>query len=137
VPVDGLLTRRILPLAFAPIRWRAEAQTRATGDMEHMSSIRCLAALVAAVLCTAPAVPAATASGASTSPLGGNGHNVSFDGRIFIVARGDGWHAQVPRPEMVGRDAHGWADFRNAFAPSRLIQPLESCENGALAAPAA
>src|SRR5687767_8387603 len=42
---------------------------------------------------------AATSAGVSPSPMGGNGHNVTFDGRVFIVARGDGWNAMVLRPE--------------------------------------
>ena len=33
--------------------------------------------------------------------MGGNGHNVSFDGRLFIAAR-NGWEATLLRPERIG-----------------------------------
>ena len=31
--------------------------------------------------------------------MGGNGHNLSFDGRLFLVRDGAGWKAQLLRPE--------------------------------------
>ena len=36
---------------------------------------------------------AATSLKTSASPLGGNGHNVSFDGRLFVIRRNAGWEA--------------------------------------------
>ena len=90
---------------------------------------RSVAVLSMSAALWAPVALAATASGASPSPFGGNGHNVSFDGRIFIAARGDGWNAQVLRPGLVSRDGAGWPDVAAAFSDSRLIQPTESCEN--------
>ena len=35
------------------------------------------------------------------SPLGGNGHNVTFDGRLFVLTTGMGWEARLLRPERV------------------------------------
>ena len=54
-----------------------------------MRAHRSLAAL-ALTFALAPAAHAATSSGAVASPMGGNGHNVTFDGRLFLVAHGDG-----------------------------------------------
>ena len=74
----------------------------------------------------------ATSSGAVTSPLGGNGHNETFDGRVFVVAEADGWNLRVLRPERVvaaGGSAPAFPDVSDAFSPTTLIQPVEQCEN--------
>jgi hypothetical protein len=44
---------------------------------------------------------AATSPHAVHSPFGGNGHNVSFDGRLFVVAHSNGWEAALLRPQDV------------------------------------
>jgi hypothetical protein len=71
---------------------------------------------------------AATSPGAAPSPLGGNGHNVTFDGRVFVVAGGDGWSMRVLRPQN-DVDTGAFVDVGNAFSPPALIQPTESGEN--------
>src|SRR5690242_16976080 len=43
----------------------------------------------------------ATSPHAVHSPFGGNGHNVSFDGRLFVVAHSNGWEAALLRPGNV------------------------------------
>jgi MYXO-CTERM domain-containing protein len=63
------------------------------------------------------------------SPMGGNGHNVSFDGRLFIVRTGPGWEARLLRPERITRDASGFPDVSDAFAPPVLIQTPDDEEN--------
>ncbi|HSD87577.1 MAG TPA: hypothetical protein VLB44_08675, partial [Kofleriaceae bacterium] len=50
---------------------------------------------------------AATSSRAVPSSFGGNGHNASFDGRLFIVRTGPGWQAYVLRPEAVTYESDG------------------------------
>ena len=35
---------------------------------------------------------AVTSTGSVTSALGGNGHNVSFDGRVYVIRTSGGWH---------------------------------------------
>ncbi len=44
-------------------------------------------------------VSAATSSRSVPSTFGGNGHNASFDGRLFIVRTSPGWMAYILRPE--------------------------------------
>jgi hypothetical protein len=80
---------------------------------------------------------AATSSGVAPSPMGGNGHNVTFDGRVFVVAQGDGWNLRVLRPERVNNTG-AFPDVSDAFTPPTLIQPVEQCENAlALCEPSA
>ena len=45
--------------------------------------------------------PAVTSSESVVSDMNGNGHNVSFDGRLFIVRDSQGWQAMMLRPEAV------------------------------------
>jgi hypothetical protein len=59
-----------------------------------------IALLTLAPLLTAVAV-AATSSPSITSQFGGNGHNASFDGRLYIVRTAPGWYAYVLRPEGI------------------------------------
>src|SRR5688572_31213147 len=70
----------------------------------------------------------ATSAGVAPSPMSGNGHNVTFDGRLFIAAHGNGWNAMVLRPELV-TPTDTFVDMSNAFSEPTLIQPNESCEN--------
>jgi hypothetical protein len=72
---------------------------------------------------------AATSTNVASSPFGGNGHNISFDGRLFIVRTGPGWEARVLRPQAVGMPAGQPPSFSNAFSPGVLIQPAMSAEN--------
>jgi MYXO-CTERM domain-containing protein len=89
------------------------------------------------VVCSATGHEAfgATSSQAVTTPFAGNGHNVSFDGRLFITRRGPdspsgGWFATLLRPENITMGADGMPRFdQGAFSPYRLIQPFEAGEN--------
>lgn len=78
---------------------------------------------------------AASSSAASVSPMGGNGHNVNFDGRIFIVTQGPtdatgGWFLFVFRPENVRYKPGGRVDLeQGAFSERAQIQPWENGEN--------
>lgn len=57
-----------------------------------------LGALLVVVGPARPA-PAVTSSESVASDMNGNGHNVSFDGRLYIVRDSQGWQAMVLRPE--------------------------------------
>jgi hypothetical protein len=72
---------------------------------------------------------AATSSLVTTSPMGGNGHNVTFDGRLFIVRTGPGWEARVLRPQAIGVTAGQPPSLSNAFSPGVLIQGPTNEEN--------
>lgn len=78
---------------------------------------------------------AAESSQSVTTPFGGNGHNVSFDGRLFIVRNGPddatgGWFATLLRPENIVIGANGLPRFdQGAFSPFTLIQPFDAGEN--------
>ncbi|HEY4219742.1 MAG TPA: hypothetical protein VGO62_00335, partial [Myxococcota bacterium] len=93
-----------------------------------LASLRCAGLAVVAALAFAVAAHATTSAGVAPSPMGGNGHSLTFDGRVFIVAEGDGWELRVLRPELV-TTSNGFTDVSNAFSPSVLIQPAEQCEN--------
>jgi hypothetical protein len=71
---------------------------------------------------------AVTSPRATRSPLGGNGHNVTFDGRVFVIARSSGWEATVLRPQSVVREG-GFVDVGGAFSTAVLVQPTVSNEN--------
>ncbi len=73
---------------------------------------------------------AATSPRAVTSPMGGNGHNVSFDGRLFIAAHGNGWNATLLRPERIVTTS-GFPDVsQGAFTPFMALNASMSNENG-------
>ena len=93
-----------------------------------------LAALALALgLPVAPTAQAASAGPAAPSPMAGNGHNVTFDGRIFIARQGgpqDGWNAFVFRPQNVRYAPGGALNLQQgAFSAPVLIQPTTSGEN--------
>ena len=72
---------------------------------------------------------AATSKNVATSPFGGNGHNVSFDGRLFIVRTSPGWEARILRPQSVVVTPGQPPSLASAFSPSVLIQAATSEEN--------
>jgi MYXO-CTERM domain-containing protein len=90
--------------------------------------------LALAALLPAPAF-AASSTQAPETPMHGNGHNVSFDGRLFIAKRGGdnasgGWFALVFRPEGVALDGDGFPDMtQGAFSAPSHIQVYEAGEN--------
>jgi hypothetical protein len=57
--------------------------------------------LAVSVSLTSTWAMAVTSSRSVPSSFGGNGHNVSFDGRLFLVRDGQGWQAQLLRPEAI------------------------------------
>lgn len=62
--------------------------------------------------------------------MAGNGHNVSFDGRIFIVRQGPGWMLMVFRPEALTYAPGGIPILTDAaFSATTLIQAPSSEEN--------
>ncbi len=79
------------------------------------------------ILLTA-SVEAATSSKTVSSPAGGNGHNVSFDGRLFVIRRGAGWEATLLKPQSVVVTA-GFPDVSGAFSNSPLVQLDQNTEN--------
>jgi MYXO-CTERM domain-containing protein len=89
--------------------------------------------------CAVAAAPlpalASSSSPAVASPMAGNGHNVTFDGRVFIVSQGPldatgGWFAMVFRPENVRYAAGGNLDLlQGAFTAPVQVQPSMSVEN--------
>jgi hypothetical protein len=52
----------------------------------------------------------ATSTPSVPSVFGGNGHNASFDGRLYIVRTGPGWMAYVMRPEGITYRPDGLPD---------------------------
>jgi len=78
---------------------------------------------------TADTATAVESEFAVASPMGGNGHNVSFDGRLFIVRTGPGWMARILRPERVTVDGGGIPDVSAAFSRAVNIQPPVHEEN--------
>lgn len=69
---------------------------------------RALALASLLVLLSSPAAFAVEGGKSAPSPFGGNGHGVSFDGRLFIVATHTGWNARIFRPQNVGYDEAGF-----------------------------
>lgn len=67
--------------------------------------------------------------------MAGNGHNVSFDGRIFVVRRGNddpsgGWFLMVLRPERLTYSPGGVPVLTGgAFSDPAQVQPFASGEN--------
>jgi hypothetical protein len=53
---------------------------------------------------------AATSTRSVPSVFGGNGHNASFDGRLYIVRTGPGWMAYMLRPEGITYAGDGLPD---------------------------
>jgi hypothetical protein len=94
-----------------------------------------VAAALAIAFVSSEGARAATGSPDVPTPLGGNGHNVSFDGRIFIVRQGaddasGGWFLYVLRPERVHYAPGGVPVLTDgAFSPPGHVQPVEYGEN--------
>ena len=90
-------------------------------------AIFCLTAAGAATV-----AHAAISSGTVASPAGGNGHNVSFDGKIYVVTRGGaqgtGWYASVLRPQGVVTGGT-LPDVTNAFSPWVQVHDESNNEN--------
>lgn len=57
-----------------------------------------LSSIVVGLAASGPAL-AVTSTRSVPSAFGGNGHNISFDGRLLLVRDSAGWQAQLVRPE--------------------------------------
>lgn len=92
-------------------------------------------ALTLALAALPASASASSSSPAAASPMAGNGHNVTFDGRVFIVSQGPldptgGWFMMVFRPELTRYAAGGTLDLmQGAFTPPVQVQPSLSTEN--------
>ncbi len=94
---------------------------------------RTLSLLALAFLLPATA-RAVTSSRSVPSSMGGNGHNMSFDGRLFIVRDYFGWQAQLLRPEAVTYHPDGLPDATGPMlSPRVLILGPETVVENALA----
>ena len=84
-------------------------------------------------------VMAGVAFGATSSPsvpsqFGGNGHNASFDGRLYVVRTGPGWQAYLLRPEGITYRSDGMPDATGPmWSPSVQIVAGEPNGENALA----
>ena len=95
--------------------------------MSHSHCARVVALFSLLAGGTALAVEGGKSAG---SPFGGNGHNVSFDGRLMIVAQGNGWNAYVFRPENVAYDVAGFPNVNaGAFSPNHALAASANGEN--------
>ncbi len=71
------------------------------------------------------------------SPIGGNGHAETWDGRVFIVTRNTrqpgnpvGWVVFAMRPERVTRIANGTPSFQNAFSAGVVLENNNATNTG-------
>jgi hypothetical protein len=77
---------------------------------------------------------AATSSPSVPSQFGGNGHNASFDGRLFVVRTGPGWQVYLLRPEAITYLGNGLPDATGPmWSPSLQIVNGEPNGENALA----
>lgn len=99
---------------------------------------------IGGALCVATAALAATSSRSVPSLFGGNGHNASFDGRLYLVRTAPGWMAYVLRPEATTYDVDGLPDASGPlWSPPLLViggepngeNALAICEPDATRAP--
>ncbi len=84
-----------------------------------------------AILFGSPMAPAATSTRSVPSVFGGNGHNASFDGRLYIVRTGPGWQAYMLRPEGITYAPDGLPDAAGPLwsAPMQIVDGEPNGEN--------
>lgn len=58
-------------------------------------------------------------------PFGGNGHSVTWDGRVYAVKRTGGWFAAAFRPERISLNSDGTPNFNNGAFGDRITLELE------------
>lgn len=99
--------------------------------------------LVAALFVAAPA-SAVTSTRSVPSAFGGNGHNISFDGRLLLARDGSGWIARLVRPEAATFLEDGLPDAMGPLIsestlifgnPEVLENALAICEDDPARAP--
>jgi hypothetical protein len=123
---DALLMKSTSTIA----RWErgfARRHVRKSGRLAR-GGLASLAVFVMVLTGFASSAGAVESELAVPSPLDGNGHNVSFDGRLFIVRTGPGWMARILRPERITVTG-GVPDVSSAFSPPMNIQLPEHEEN--------
>jgi hypothetical protein len=87
-----------------------------------------------ACLLVAGGADAATSTRSVPSAFGGNGHNASFDGRVYIVRTGPGWMVYVLRPEATTYTGDGMPDATGPlWSPALMIVNGEPNGENALA----
>src|SRR5688572_6011920 len=74
---------------------------------------------------------AATSSPSVPSAFGGNGHNASFDGRLYVVRTGPGWQVYLLRPEGITYLPSGLPDAIGPMwsSPMQIVDGEPNGEN--------
>lgn len=97
-----------------------------------------------AVLGVSPVASAVTSSASVPSAFDGNGHNISFDGRLLLVRDAGGWRAQLVRPEAATFLPDGLPDAMGPLlsprvhvlgGPEMMENALAICEPDASSTP--
>jgi hypothetical protein len=78
-------------------------------------------ALVSLCLLVPSTAAAVTSTASVPSSFSGNGHNVSFDGRLFMVRDGNGWSAMLLRPEAITYRGDGLPDASGPMWSPRVL----------------
>jgi hypothetical protein len=77
---------------------------------------------------------AVTSTRSVASSFGGNGHNASFDGRLFLIRDGAGWQARLLRPEATTYHTDGLPNAQGPmWSPLALLLGPGSVNENALA----
>jgi MYXO-CTERM domain-containing protein len=106
--------------------------------------VLCFASLLTTGLGWPSDALAVTSSRSVPSAFGGNGHNISFDGRLLLVRDSGGWQAQLLRPEATTYLPDGLPDatgpmlsprFHFFGAPDGIENALAICEPDPATAP--
>lgn len=89
------------------------------------------AILAGSILLAVSLASAATSTRSVPSTFGGNGHNASFDGRLFIARTAAGWLSYVLRPEGITYAGDGLPDAAGPLwsTPLTLIDGEPNGEN--------
>jgi Concanavalin A-like lectin/glucanases superfamily len=89
------------------------------------------ASVIALLLLSASTAHAVTSSRSVPSDFGGNGHNASFDGRLYVIRDSNGWQARLLRPEAASFGSDGLPNASGAiWSPtSQILGPGGITEN--------
>lgn len=100
--------------------------------------------LAAAALAVSAPAAAVTSSRSVPSAFGGNGHNISFDGRLILARTAQGWEARLLRPEATTYLSDGLPDAMGPMLSPSVVffgdpniteNALAICEPDATKAP--
>jgi len=95
--------------------------------------MRRLGLSIALLLGATATAAAVTSSDSVPSAFSGNGHNVSFDGRLYIVRDSAGWQAMLLRPEATTYLPSGLPDSMGPMWTGRTLLTAAANEENALA----